>query len=115
MIRNYAPMSYVAPQSLVEERICRLLFKYMLTDKRICIEFDHSLDEANERNEADFVIAPPRLGTVLKLMIAPNLWIGESFIAGSWYLKKGHLNDFLLACRKGARPSYRSYYERTSG
>jgi cyclopropane-fatty-acyl-phospholipid synthase len=44
-------------------------------------------------------------------MAAPNLWVGESYVAGSWHLIKGNLSDFLNALEHEARQPFKSYYE----
>jgi cyclopropane-fatty-acyl-phospholipid synthase len=43
-------------------------------------------------------------------MTAPDLWVGESFIAGSWYLIKGNLADFLNYVEQDAVGPLRMYY-----
>src|SRR6266849_4243697 len=108
------PSSYTPPRSLIEIQLCRLLFRVMLNDKNIRIEFGDDNGEANDRSDATFVLAPPTLWTTIRLILAPSLWVGESFIAGAWYLKKGNLSEFLRLIRKDANGGFKKYYEITS-
>lgn len=64
----------------------------MIADPRIDIDFEDTiaLDSSSE-----IILAVPRLIPALKILIAPGLWVGESFVRGQWYLKKGRLTDFL--------------------
>ena len=63
----------------------------------------------------DFVVAPPGLWTTLKILLAPTLWVGESYVAGSWYLKKGNLADFLELIKTEANATFKAYYYLLSG
>jgi cyclopropane-fatty-acyl-phospholipid synthase len=111
---NSPPPNYVAPQSRLEIAFCRRLLNSMLPSERVRLDFgETNTASKTDRPEADFVLAPPRLGTLLKLMLAPNLWVGESFIAGKWYLKKGNLSEFLLAGTTEASAAFRAYYDLT--
>jgi cyclopropane-fatty-acyl-phospholipid synthase len=82
----------------------------MLKSHRFQIDFG---DEANGRNGesgAEFIVASPRAWTTLKLMLAPNLSVGESYVSGQWFLKRGRLSDFLHAIAQDANASFRRYY-----
>jgi cyclopropane-fatty-acyl-phospholipid synthase len=108
---HLAPDNYVSPKNPIDrwlsEHICRL----MISNARTAI----ATDSGNQnRNNAEFVLAPPRWWTALKMLIAPNLWVGESYAAGSWYLKKGSLTDFLEVTRAEAPPAFRNYFEFTA-
>jgi len=62
-----------------------------------------------------FTVAAPDLWTTLKILLRPNLWVGESYVAGKWYLIQGDLADFLEAIQVSANPVFRSYYRILSG
>lgn len=83
----------------------------MIASKRIDVAIGS--DDEGAAN-VEFVLAPPRLGTGLRILIAPNLWVGESYAAGLWYLKKGSLSEFLDVIRREAPPIFRKYYEFTA-
>jgi cyclopropane-fatty-acyl-phospholipid synthase len=82
----------------------------MLKSKRIKVALDPEA-LAESKGDAEFVIAAPRLLPALKILIAPNLWLGETYVAGSWYLQKGALAEFLRAGRSDATALFKSYYE----
>jgi cyclopropane-fatty-acyl-phospholipid synthase len=84
----------------------------MIRSPRIRIVFNHDLD--HDDYEFDFVLFPPRLWTTIKILASPNLWVGESFITGAWYLSKGDLSDFLDAIRKDAPGRFERYYQFTA-
>ncbi len=104
-----APPTYVAPSSTVERLICKALFKAMLSNHRFAID----LGDKDDRHSgpAEFIVAAPRAWITLKLMLAPNLWVGEAYVSGQWFLKKGRLSDFLQAIAQNANVSFRKYYE----
>jgi cyclopropane-fatty-acyl-phospholipid synthase len=108
---NSRPIGYVAPQSAVEILGCKMLFKLMLKGERIHIAFGDDGKRPTSRVNSEFVLAPPRFWTTVKLMLAPNLWVGESFTAGFWYLKKGNLSEFLRVLTKDARIAFKKYYQ----
>src|ERR1700688_3308140 len=111
---NLKPSTYVGPQSLIEIHLCKLLFRIMLRNPRIHIKFNTKNNRCTHDAEIDFVLAPPRLWTAMKILIVPNLWVGESFTIGEWYLCKGDLSDFLEAVLKNAPRGFRRYYEFTA-
>lgn len=86
----------------------------MIRSPKILIAFDSRADAAASESDYEFVLAPPRLWTSAKLLLAPTLWVGESFTGGSWYLRKGDLSDFLALIRKDAPRSFGRYYEFTA-
>lgn len=108
------PSTYVGPRSATEIMACKLLFRVMIPNARTRIRFDAENDSPDDDAEFEFVLAPPRLWTAIKILIAPNLWAGESFTAGKWYLRKGELSDFLEAVLKEAPRGFRRYYEFTA-
>jgi cyclopropane-fatty-acyl-phospholipid synthase len=83
----------------------------MFDTQRIQIDFGDPASGQNTPPDAEFVLAPPKLWTTIKVMLAPDLWVGESYVAGKWYLIKGHLPDFLCAIQQGAKFSFKAYYE----
>jgi cyclopropane-fatty-acyl-phospholipid synthase len=86
----------------------------MITSERIRIAFgDDGLRDVCQ-NDVEFVLCAPRFWTALKLMVAPALWVGESFTTGSWYLSKGNLSEFLRVIRNDAPAAFRRYYEFTA-
>ena len=111
---NLRPSSYVGPQSAMAILACKLLFKVMIRSPRIRVGFDEECDSPDVDAEFEFVLAPPKLSTAIKIMIAPNLWVGESFTSGKWYLRKGELSDFLETVLKDAPHGFRWYYEFTA-
>src|SRR5580704_7947116 len=106
------PSTYVGPRSKIEIVACKLLLKVMIRSPRIRIVFNRDLDDDDD--EFDFVLFPPRLWTTIKILASPNLWVGESFITGAWYLSKGDLSDFLDAIRKDAPGRFERYYQFTA-
>jgi cyclopropane-fatty-acyl-phospholipid synthase len=104
--RNYAP-----PRSHLERMACAALFRLILHSKRIQIDFDNRASGQNVTTDSEFILAPPGLWTTIKLIFAPGLWVGESFVSGKWYLKKGHLPDFLYAVEEDASFVFKTYYE----
>jgi cyclopropane-fatty-acyl-phospholipid synthase len=97
---------------MIEIFICKLLLTIMIRSPRVRVAFND--DEDNGDAEFDFVLLPPRFWTVIKIMALPNLWVGESFTAGAWYLRKGDLSDFLEAIRKDAPGGFEQYYRFTA-
>jgi cyclopropane-fatty-acyl-phospholipid synthase len=83
----------------------------MIRSERIRIEFLNQHDSTDFQRNVEFVVMPPRLWTALKMMCFPNLWVGESYVAGSWYLSRGNLCDFLWTVRSEAPTKFRRYYE----
>jgi cyclopropane-fatty-acyl-phospholipid synthase len=99
---------------MIEILICKLLLKVMIRSPRVRIAFNRDVDGSNGDAGFDFVLLPPRLWTTIKIMALPNLWVGESFIAGAWYLRKGDLSDFLETIRKDAPEGFERYYQFTA-
>src|SRR5580704_4764973 len=108
------PNTYVSPRSAIEIFACKLLFRIMIRSPRIRIRFETESDSPNDDTEFEFVLASPRLWTAIKLLIAPNLWVGESFTSGEWYLCQGDLSDFLEVVQKDAPRAFLRYYEFTA-
>jgi cyclopropane-fatty-acyl-phospholipid synthase len=104
---NRAPTNYVGPHGPIRLAICKYICRLMITSRKVAL----ATDCANEGDGPDFILCPPPLWITLKILIAPNLWVGESYVAGYWYLKKGSLADFLEIIRKEAPPRFRRYYE----
>ena len=113
-ILNSPPASYAPPKSPLEILVCRLLLRSILKSKQIQVDFGYAHGGPSDPGDADFVLAPPKLWPTLKLMLAPNSWVGESFINGKWYLKKGNLSEFLHVSRRDAGAAFRKYYDLTS-
>lgn len=111
---NTRPSNYRPPGRGIERLICSRLIRLILNDKNISVDFGDSA-ELVPNDGVDFVVASPRLLAMLKLALAPDLWVGESYIAGDWYLKKGDLADFLAAIQQKANASYRRYFDLVSG
>jgi cyclopropane-fatty-acyl-phospholipid synthase len=115
-IAHRKPSTYVGPQSRLARSACRALFGLMLNTPRIHVELgDGSVAQSESARNAEFVILPPDLWTTLKILLAPNLWVGESYVTGQWYLAKGNLADFLEAIRLEAKSSFESYYRFIAG
>jgi cyclopropane-fatty-acyl-phospholipid synthase len=110
-LTNLAPSNYVGPQGQIERLLCRYLYRLIIASERIAIAIDAD-DESTF--DAEFVLAPPRFWISVRILIAPNLWVGESYAAGFWYLRKGSLTDFLDVVRKEAPPIFKGYYELTA-
>lgn len=108
---NIRPPTYAPPSSYLERRACRALFRLILDTKRIRVDLDDGVSGQDDPASSEFVLAPPRLWTTIKLIFAPGLWVGESFVSGRWYLKKGDLPDFLYAVEQDASFAFRTYYE----
>lgn len=79
----------------------------MIASKKISVVIDGDTSP----DDAEFILAPPGLWITIRILFAPNLWVGESFVDGSWYLQKGSLTEFLDVIRKEAPPLFRRYYE----
>src|SRR5947199_8870171 len=75
--KTHTPATYTPPTSRLEIAICRFLFKLMLRSNRIHITFESAQQEAERLSCAEFVLVPPNLITTIKMMFAPNLWVGE--------------------------------------
>jgi cyclopropane-fatty-acyl-phospholipid synthase len=107
---NARPNNYIGPQGRIERLVCAALFRRMLNVRRI------SLGDPSAPNNADaeFIVAPPRFWTTIKLLAAPDLCVGDSYVAGDWYLIKGRLSDFLQALEQDARRSFKRYYDLVS-
>src|SRR5689334_21691112 len=99
------PSTYAAPSNRVERFFCRALFGAMLKSQRFQIDFGDDAGGHNGESAAEFIVASPRAWTALKLMLAPNLWVGESYVSGQWFLKRGRLSDFLHAIAQDANAS----------
>jgi len=107
---NLPPANYVGPRGPIERVLCRYLYRLMIASKRIAVY----MDGENERCDAEFILVPPPFWIAVRILIAPNLWVGESYVSGRWYLKKGSLTDFLDVVRREAPPIFRGYYEFTA-
>jgi cyclopropane-fatty-acyl-phospholipid synthase len=81
----------------------------MLKSERIRVDIEGG-SQKDIADNAEFVVAAPRLLTILRLLAGPDFWVGETFIQGHWYLLRGNLADFLDAIEKEARRPYRAYY-----
>jgi cyclopropane-fatty-acyl-phospholipid synthase len=110
---NSRPATYVGPQSALEIFACRLLTKLLINGTRIYVAFADDFNPSRE-DSAEFVLAPPPFFMTLSILLKPNLWVGESFILGSWYLKKGNLADFLDLIKREAPPAFHKYYQFTA-
>jgi cyclopropane-fatty-acyl-phospholipid synthase len=110
---NTRPSNYQPPRRGVERLICSRLIRLILNDKNISVDFGDSA-ELTLHDVSDFVVASPRLLALLKLALAPDLWVGESYVAGDWYLKKGDLADFLATIQEKANAPYRRYFDLVS-
>src|SRR6266705_657907 len=108
------PANYSPPRSAIETLLCRLLLGFMVNSKRVHIDFGRDDGGANDPRDVDFVLAAPRLAAAIRMMLAPGLRVGESFVAGEWYLKKGSLSDFLHAGKTNARSPFKEYYKLTA-
>ena len=86
----------------------------MIRNPKIHIKFSTDDPCYTNNTKFDFVLAPPRIWTAIKILVAPTLWVGESFTAGEWYLCKGDLSDFLETVLKNAPHTFRRYYEFTA-
>jgi cyclopropane-fatty-acyl-phospholipid synthase len=105
------PTSYAGPRSRLERAVCSNLFGLMLDSTRIGLTVHESAAIApNLACEPEFIVAPPGLWTTLKIMLTPHLAVGESYVAGEWYLEKGDLSDFLENLQPAATSSFRAYY-----
>src|ERR1700730_3424756 len=105
------PTAYAGPRNGLERRICRFLFQFMLGGSGIHFVFgEASIDGVDDAQVSDFAVAVPDLWITFKILPRPNLWVGESYVAGKWYLIRGDLADFLEAIYVGANPAFRSYY-----
>src|ERR1700692_3490694 len=91
---NLRPSTYVGPRSAIEIMACRWLFRGILPNARTRIVYDTENDSPDDDADFDFVLAPPRLWTAIKILIAPNLWAGESFTAGGVFFIKGGRGGF---------------------
>jgi cyclopropane-fatty-acyl-phospholipid synthase len=107
---NARPRNYVGPQGRIERLVCAALFRRMLNISRISFG-DPSIPN---RADTEFIVAPPRFWTAIKLLAAPDLYVGDSYVAGDWYLIKGRLSDFLQAIEQDARQSFKRYYDLVS-
>jgi cyclopropane-fatty-acyl-phospholipid synthase len=107
-----APSNYVEPRGRLERALCRRLCRAMISSERIAVAID-SDDKAVAK--AEFVLVPPRLWTLVRIFVTPTFWVGESYVTGSWYLRKGRLTDFLDVIRSEAPPVFRCYYEFVAG
>lgn len=115
-VSDRKPSTYVGPESWLGRSVCRALFRLMLGTNRIYVELDDdSVARLEHSRNAEFVVAPPDLWTTIRMLLAPTLWVGESYVAGRWYLAKGNLADFLEAIRLEATSSFRSYYRLLAG
>src|SRR5664279_3749614 len=95
---HLAPRSYVGPRRPIDRWLCKRLCRLMISSDLITV----ATDADSLSNDAEFVLAAPQSWTALKILIAPNLWVGKSYAAGLWYLKKGNLADFLEVIRNEA-------------
>jgi cyclopropane-fatty-acyl-phospholipid synthase len=105
---NAKPASYKGPQGRFERFLCETLFRLMLDTPQIKIDL-HGPSQL--LTDAEFVLAPPRLWTIMKILVMPDMCVGESYVVGNWYLVKGSLTDFLDAVERNANAAFRSYYD----
>jgi cyclopropane-fatty-acyl-phospholipid synthase len=101
-----APVRYGGPRNVIERLICRWLFRLMIQDGKIAV--DYGLGAAGDT--AEFVIACPTLWAAIKIVLAPNLNVGETFVAGDWFLRRGKLSDFIALIKANPPRFYGAYY-----
>ena len=102
----HIPARYRRPRNAFERLLCRWLFQLMIKDSRIAV--DYGLGTATDQTE--FVVACPTLWAAIKIVLAPNLNVGETFVAGAWFLERGRLSDFIALIKTNPPRLYGGYY-----
>lgn len=95
--------------------MCRALFRLMVNDRRVLVDFGQVEAGPLAADEVQFIVAPPRLWRSICILLRPDFWAGEGFIRGDWYLKKGCLAEFLRIVEVHAPRPFRAYYQLLSG
>jgi cyclopropane-fatty-acyl-phospholipid synthase len=99
------PTAYRGPRSPVERYLCQRLFGVMIQTDLVQLQMDDDAEPS-----APFVVAPPDLWTTVRIITDPGFWVGESYVAGRWYLRRGALADFLDTIQREAPRRFASYY-----
>jgi cyclopropane-fatty-acyl-phospholipid synthase len=60
-------------------------------------------------------IAPPRLAYLLKILLYPHLFLGESYMNGEWFVTEGDLSDFMCLIFNKRHNKYLRLRDRLSG
>lgn len=111
---NRRPAAYRPPRQGVERFVCSKLFRIILDDETIGVDFGDANNTGRD-TKPEFIVASPRLWPMIKLALIPDLWVGDSYAAGCWYLIKGDLADFLAVIQQRANRPYRRYFNFVSG
>jgi cyclopropane-fatty-acyl-phospholipid synthase len=100
------PARYRGPRNAFERLVCRWLFQLMINDNRIAVDYGSGA----AADQAEFVVACPTLWATIKIVFAPNLNVGETFVTGDWFLRRGRLSDFIALIKTNPPRFYGAYY-----
>src|SRR5690348_5931025 len=100
-----APARYRGPRNAFERLVGRWLFRLMIKDSRIAIDYGSGVSI----DHAEFIVACPTLWAAIKIVLAPNLNVGETFVAGDWFLLRGTLSDFIALIKTNPPRFYGAY------
>lgn len=109
-LANEKPLNYIPPKGYLEKKIVKKITEKIIKDERILIDIndDIKLNELTINNK--IVFAPPRLIPLLKLIIFPDYYVGDTYVKGDWYLKRGDVSSFLVNILANGAKSFKSYF-----
>ncbi len=89
-------LDYDRPPKGRERDLITAILKRLFPGLPLALDFgDGDLRPLSDR-PASVHLAPPRLRSLLTLLVNPGLHFGESFMDGKWYVSKGSVFDLLL-------------------
>jgi len=94
-LENQRPQNYSVSKSGIASLFVRSLMPHVLSSGRVKVDYDDVMNGETERDETEFVLAPPRAWALIKILISPAYQGGETYRNGDWYLKQGSLTKFL--------------------
>ena len=95
-IRNAdTPLQYTGPKYFWERKIVEKIFNFMLGSEDVAIVTKDIDAHELRNNDKKFLVCAPSLLQTLKMLINPDIFVGEAYQHGYWFIKKGELYQIM--------------------
>lgn len=109
---NETPYGYRGARSRIEIWAVKSLFRLFGLDKHIEVVFQAPPETIE--GEKPFVLMAPDFWATLKIVFDPEFQVGETYVDGKWFLKKGELTDFFATLFGGPKSGFYKYFRLSS-
>lgn len=110
---NQRPPHYSVSRSRIGQWLVRTILPFLLGNNRVYVDYDDQLDASSTTSECEFLLAPPSLWPLIKILTFPAFQTGETYRNGKWYLKVGDLSLFLESLYRDKNRAFFRYFRFT--